>query len=253
MDRTKACPLFEQFGIEDGDVGRYANALTGNLRRAFHDAMQLLLDTDFQTLLVSYPRPPKRFIVAEENQDTVTSEWVVRGPDGKELKPADYLAAFSQFVKDNPQHIEAIQILLDRPRDWSTVALKELREKLTRSPEKFAPDLLQKAYAVAKGKALVDIISMVKHAATETQPLFTAEERVNHAFTKLTVGKTFTPEQQKWLGRIRQHLVVNLTIEKDDFDGLPVFADFGGWGKADKDFVGQLTPLIQEINAAVAA
>jgi hypothetical protein len=44
-----------------------------------------------------------------------------------------------------------------------------------------------------------------------------------------------------------------LTIEKDDFDGLPVFADFGGWGKADKDFAGQLLPFIAEINAAVAA
>ena len=177
----------------------------------------------------------------------------MRGPAGAELKPADYLAAFAVFVKNNPQHIEAIQILLDRPKDWSTAALKELREKLTRSPEKFAPDLLQKAYALAKGKALVDIISMVKHAAAEANPLLTAEERVAKAFATLTTGKSFTPHQQKWLDRIRNHLIVNLTIEKDDFDGLPVFADFGGWGKADKDFAGNLMPLIQEINAAVAA
>ena len=253
MDRSKACPLFEQFGIEGGDVAKYTQALPGNLKRAFHDAMTLLRDSDFQTLLATYPRPPKRFIVAEENEDSVTSEWAVRGADGKELKPADYLAAFSQFVKDNPQHIAAIEILIDRPRDWSTVALKELREKLTRSPEKFAPDLLQKAYAVAKGKALVDIISMVKHAAAESQPLFTAEERVNYAFTKFTAGKSFTPPQMKWLERIRQHLVVNLTIEKEDFDGLPVFADFGGWGKANKDFGDTLIPLIQQINTYVAA
>ena len=66
--------------------------------------------------------------------DTVTSEWMVRDGTGKELKPADYLAAFAQFVKDNPAQIEAIRILLDRPRDWSTVALKELREKLRKSP-----------------------------------------------------------------------------------------------------------------------
>jgi type I restriction enzyme R subunit len=253
MDRAAACPKFEHFGVANGDVGKYANALTGNLCRAFHDAMQLLLDTNFQTLLVSYPRPPKRFIVAEENLDTVTSEWIVRGANGQQLKPADYLAAFAQFVQQNPQHIEAIQILLDRPKDWSTAALKELREKLTRSPEKFSPDLLQKAYALAKGKALVDIISMVKHAAAEANPLLTAEERVAKAFASLTAGKSFTPQQQKWLDRIRNHLVVNLTLEKDDFDGLPVFADFGGWGKADKDFAGQLATIIQEINASVAA
>ncbi|HEY1686488.1 MAG TPA: type I restriction-modification enzyme R subunit C-terminal domain-containing protein [Tepidisphaeraceae bacterium] len=253
MDRSKACPKFEEFGIADGDLGKYTRALPSNLERAFHDAMALLRNADFQNLLITYPRPPKRFIVAEEHQDTVTSEWIVRGADGKELKPADYLAAFSQFVKDNPQHIAAIEILLDRPREWSTVALKELREKLTRSPEKFTPDLLQKAYAVAKGKALVDIISMVKHAGAESQPLLTAEERVNQALDKLMAGKAFTPQQQKWIDRIRQHLIVNLTIEKDDFDGLPVFADFGGWGKANQDFSDTLMPLIQEINTYIAA
>lgn len=45
----------------------------------------------------------------------------------------------------------------------------------------------------------------------------------------------------------------NLTIEKDDFEHLPVFADFGGWGNADKDFRGQLMPLVQEISTAIAA
>lgn len=253
MDRVQACPKFENFGIENGDVGKYAKTLPGNLSRAFHDTMTLLRDIDFQTLLVTYPRPPKRFIVAEENEDIVISEWIVRGAAGAELKPSDYLAAFAQFVKENPQHIEAIQILLDRPKDWSTVALKELREKLTRSPEHFSPDLLQKAYALAKGKALVDIISMVKHAAAEANPLMTAEERVAKAFAILTAEKSFTPQQQKWLDRIHQHLVVNLTIEKEDFDGLPVFADFGGWSRANKDFDNALLPLIHEINATVAA
>src|SRR5439155_13356298 len=97
MDRAKACPDFERFGVPDGDVGKYAKALPGELKRNFGDAMKLLRDKDFQTLLVEYPRPPKRFFVAEESQDTVTSEWLVRDGTGKELKPADYLAAFSAF------------------------------------------------------------------------------------------------------------------------------------------------------------
>ena len=43
----------------------------------------------------------------------------VRGADGTEYKPADYLAAFSEFVTDNPAHIDAIGILLKRPKDVS--------------------------------------------------------------------------------------------------------------------------------------
>jgi type I restriction enzyme, R subunit len=253
MDRAKACPEFERFGLADGDVGKYARALTGELRRNFGEAMKLLRDKNFQNLLVDYPRPPKRFFVAEESQDTVASEWMVRDGTGKELKPADYLAAFADFVKTNPAHIEAIRILLDRPRDWSTAALKELRMKLSQSPERFTPELLQKAHAIAYHKAMADIISMVKHAAETSRPLLTAEERVDSAFAKLTAGKAFTPQQQKWLDRIRLHLVQNLTIERDDFEHLPVFADFGGWSKADKDFGGNLMPLVMEMNAAIAA
>jgi hypothetical protein len=38
---------------------------------------------------------------------------LVRGLDGKEYKPEDYLAAFARFVKENPAHVDAIEILLD--------------------------------------------------------------------------------------------------------------------------------------------
>jgi hypothetical protein len=43
-------------------------------------------------------------------------------------------------------------------------------------------------------------------------------------FEKLSAGKTFTPGQQAWLDRIRAHLVVSLSIEKDDFELIGVLA-----------------------------
>ncbi len=94
---------------------------------------------------------------------------------------------------------------------------------------------------------------MVKHAAREDTPLLTAAERVERAIHRLTEGKTFTPAQQKWLERIRGHLIENLTIDKGDFDYLPIFADVGGWTRANKDFDGQLLLVLNELNAAVAA
>ena len=60
--------------------------------------------------------------------------------DGKEYKPEDYLAAFARFVQENPLPIEAIRILLDRPQDWSTDALAELRQKLATTPERFTQE-----------------------------------------------------------------------------------------------------------------
>jgi len=52
---------------------------------------------------------------------------------------------------------------------------------------------------------------------------------------------------------VRQHLVVNLTVEQNDFDFLPVFTDFGGWQRGTFDFDGQSLPLIEHLNGAVAA
>jgi type I restriction enzyme, R subunit len=183
----------------------------------------------------------------------VTTEWLLRDGAGREIKPADYLMMFADFVRQNPEKIEAIRILLNRPREWGTQALSELREKLAKTRDRFTPEMLQKAHEVHYRKALVDIISMVKHAASEEQPLLTAAERVDRAFQELTAGQTFTADQQGWLDRIRQHLVENLSIDREDFDDLPVFARHGGWTAADRAFKGRLAALLQSVNEAVAA
>jgi type I restriction enzyme R subunit len=81
----------------------------------------------------------------------------------------------------------------------------------------------------------------------------TAAERVGKAFDKLTARKTFTKQQQAWLDRIREHLVANLSIDKDDFKVIGVLADSGGWGAANKAFDGKLLDLISALNEALAA
>jgi type I restriction enzyme R subunit len=239
--------------IPNGDMAAYAAELATRLRKDFTGTMSMLRESDFQDLLVNYPRAPRTFVIAYETQDEVSSAWLVRGLDGKEYKPEDYLAAFARFVKENPAKVEAIEILLDRPQHWSTEALEELRLKLSATQERFTVDNLQRAHQVQYHKALIDIISMVKHAAREQEPLYTAEERVRQAFDKLTSGKNFNEEQSKWLERIREHLIANLSIDKDDFDVVPIFTHFGGWGRANRAFNNGLDGIIRNLNEAIAA
>jgi Type I site-specific restriction-modification system, R (restriction) subunit and related helicases len=239
--------------IPNGDMATYAAGLANSLRKDFTGSMGLLRRSDFQDLLVNYPSAPRTFVIAYEAQDDVSSAWLVRGLDGKEYKPEDYLAAFARFVKENPAHVEAIEILLDRPQGWGTEALGELRQKLSATNERFTVDNLQKAHKVRYDKALVDIISMVKHAAREQEPLYTASERVQRAFDTVTSGKQFSDEQQRWLDRIRDHLIENLSIDQDDFENLPIFTRFGGWGRANKTFNNQLENIIKDLNEAIAA
>jgi len=239
--------------IQEGDVARFAKALPSRLHDDFNSTMGLLRNTAFQDLLVNYERKPKVFFVAHTVQDEVSSQWLVRGNDGNEYKPDDYLTAFSAFVREHENDIDAISILLGRPQDWNPGALTELRSKLSAAPARFTVENLQRAHEVTHHKALVDIISMVKHAANTQQPLLSASERVDQALSQLTKGRTFTDEQGAWLDRIRTHLQENLSIDHDDFDNMPVFARHGGWSRANTAFKKELPLLLKELNRVIAA
>lgn len=249
----EARELFEAQGIPDGDVARFAAGLPATLRSDFTRTMKLLRTAAFQELLVDYPRRRKVFLKAIEHQDDVSSQYLIRDALGREYQPEDYLAAFGRYVRENPAQVEAIRILLNRPRDWSTAALAELRNKLKSAPERFTVELLQKAHQLRYDKALADIISMVKHAARDAEPLLTAEERVIRAMERITSGCDFTPPQREWLDRIRDHLIENLSIDREDFEEAPVLTRAGGWAAADRVFGGKLVDLVESLNEAIAA
>ena len=233
--------------IPQGDVSGFAAGLPGAIETQWADTMQLLRNADFQDLLEHYPRVKPYFLIAESVTDAVESGYLVRTHDGKTVRPEDYLIAFETFVRENPEHIEAIQILLDRPAGWSTHALAELRQKLEQCPEGFTDQKLRQAYH----HELADIISLVKHAG-EGDPLLSSEERVDRALARVTTGKVLTMDQEKWLDLIRSHLVENLAIDQDDFELITFLRAGGSWGRVNRDFGGRLQDMLVEINTAMA-
>ncbi len=239
--------------VPDGDVGAYARGLTTALLSQFAATMKTLKEPSFQDLLVNYPRPKRVFYRADDVEDQVSSRMVFRDAGGTTYKPKDYITAFARFVRENPAEIEAIRILLARPRDWGYEPLTELRKKLVASKERFSVDNLQRAHEIHYHRSLVDLISMVKHAADEHQPLLTAAERVERAFERVTANQTFTEPQQAWLDRIRTHLVENLSIEPDDFDLIPIFQREGGLVAARRAFGPRIDTLLRDLNEAIAA
>jgi type I restriction enzyme R subunit len=244
--------LFSRF-IPEGDVGNFAKALPTSLRDDFAGMMRTLRDPDFLKLCTQYPRARQPFVVAAGVTDTVESEWLIKAGVGKDYKPADYLQLFMQFVEEHESDIQALQILIGRPNDWSANALRQLRDALAQAPEHFTVPNLQRAFQATYHKALVDIISMVKRAAVDESPLLTAEERVNAAIARVTAGRQLTSEQTKWVEYIRQHLVQNLSIERADFGVIPILVDRGGWGRANRAFDGHLDDLIKDLNRELVA
>jgi type I restriction enzyme R subunit len=54
------------------------------------------------------------------------------------------------------------------------------------------------------------------------------------------LGRTFTPEELRWLELMRDHIAANLAIERDDFEYAP-FIEHGGLGKIYQLFGDNLT------------
>lgn len=239
--------------IPEGDVARWARELPKALGRDYAGTMKLLRSEPFQDLLENYPRSRTPFVITEESDDKVSSEWLIRDGAGREHKPDDYLKIFEEFVARNRTGIDAIEVLLKRPADWNPKVLDDLNRRLSQAPERFTVDLLQRVHKRRYNKDLVDIISMVKLAVREGREALTKAERTMRAFERLAAGRTFTSEQQTWLDQIQAVVAENLAVEPEDFDKQPALSHHGGWKAADRVFQGRLSPLLREINQEVAA
>ena len=218
---------------------------------SFTSVMELLRNEKFQDLLINYERAKKVFLVGYEVQDNIDSWTMFKANGRNDLKPVDYLVAFSEFIKQKENEIQAIAILLSKPREWSTEALNELRQALKENDYDEAN--LHKAHRIVYHKDVVDIISMVKHAANETEPLLSPDERVSKAIHKVTAGKSLSEYQQKWMEYIKEHLKQNMTLDEQDLKELPVFTDRGGLNRFKRVFGNDYLSIIQEINLAIAA
>ena len=236
--------------ILDGDLKAYTDKLKENLEKNFTETMKLLRDKEFIDLLLNLPRPKKVFFKGYDIVDSVEDEVMFRvGSDYQ--RPADYLKLFEKFVAENPEHIQAIEILLSRPSKWNTDALEELRDKLRKND--FSERDLQRGHELVYKKPLADIISMIKHASDFQEPILTAQERVENALASIMGTKQFTGEQQTWLAYIKEHLIKNLAIAEEDFEIMPVFGRHGGLVVAKKVFGDDLNLLIDKINESLAA
>jgi type I restriction enzyme R subunit len=246
---AEAREAFARF-LPDGDMKAYADGLKENLLNDFPGTMALLRNKEFQDLLENYPRPKKVFFKGYDIVDTVDDEVMFRV--GEEYqKPQDYLRLFEEFVRKNPEQIEAIEVLLSRPSGWNADVLDDLRDKLRKSH--FSEKDLQRGHELVYKKPLADIISMVKHASDYHVPILTARERVEKTVVRLSEKHTFTEEQKNWLAYIREHLIENLAISQEDFETMPVFERHGGLTRAKRIFGEAFDAILKEINESLAA
>jgi len=177
------------------------------------------------------------------------------------------IESFRAYLDAHKDEITALQILYSRPYkqrlSWKDV--KELANAIGRSPQRWTPDGLWRAYeTLDKSKVrgsgprvMTDIVQIVRYAIGEEKQLISFPAQVNERFANWLAqqsqfGRAFTSEQLQWLERIRDHIAGSLAIATDDFQFTP-FVEHGGFGKAYEIFGDNLSTVIGELNEVLAA
>jgi type I restriction enzyme R subunit len=201
-------------------------------------------------------------IIDSESRDVLLQA----GFDKKSVEKAKSLITnFKQFIEDNQQELEALQILYSRPyrAGLRYKQVKELAKALERPPVAASTELLWHAFeavepAAVKGHGgkLVDVIALVRHALDPTQilkpfPVSVEERYQGWLADQQTAGVTFTVEQRRWLDSIKDHIANSASIEQDDFEIAP-FSQMGGIGKAYDLFGDRLSDILEEMNERLA-
>lgn len=224
------------------DLKTYVHKLKSCTQDAFIETCKK--DKDFLLWIDSLKGKKKGYFYSEK-KDTLKE--TTRGYGDTE-KPEDYLEAFTKFVNENKDEIEAIRIACTKPSDMTRAQLKEL--KLALDKENFTETSLNEATsAVTNAHIVADIIAHVRNAVLKT-PLFNHDERVEAAFSKLIAAHRFNKMQLDLLEKIKTYMLHESILNTETFEA-PVFKMEGGFARFNKKFGGTLVEIIREINTYI--
>jgi type I restriction enzyme R subunit len=164
---------------------------------------------------------------------------------GEAKKPEDFLDGFTAFVRDNINAIAALKMVVQRPRDLTRTALRELR--LALDSKGYSEASLRRAWADAKNQEIAaSIIGFVRQAAIG-DPLVPYEDRVRSAMRTIIGSRKWTEPQKKWLMRIGEQVEKEIVVDREAIDGEPFIAN-GGFPRLNKVFGGELENILARIN-----
>ena len=195
-------------------------------------------------------RTRKGAIVIDPRADRVTA--VTRGYGEGETRPEDYLEAFTRWIRENRDQVEALRLACTSPRDLTMSELKALRKQL--SLAHFSERQLTEAYTGdTKSDLTADIISLIRRA-TIGAPLTSHEERIHRAIDRLIAELRaepgFTKMQENFLRKIEKYFLAdeNYVVSMQRFHDDPRFTRQGNIAHFDKLFGGRLAATIDKLS-----
>lgn len=179
---------------------------------------------------------------------------VSRGYGEGNVKPADYLNKFNQFIRENINLIPALEIVVKRPKDLTYQDLRDVQLRL--KERKFDEKALQEAWRQERKEFIAaDIISFIRQAALGTE-LIDHDTRIKKAMRKVYGMEAWTPKQMTWLERIEKQLLgtpVLAPTAKEYFDGTDIWRQYGGYKYAQRNIGNEVDNVIQLLNEQLYA
>lgn len=172
---------------------------------------------------------------------------VERGYGGA-ARPDDYLEGFAKFLNTNMNHLPALVVVTQRPRDMTRKQLKELKTALDDAG--FSEATLRSAWKEKTNQDIAaSIVGYVRQVALG-DPLMPYADRVERALRKVLASQTWTDPQKKWLERIGKQLLQETVVDRAALDGGQ-FKTAGGFERINKVFGGKLEQVLGDLHDGV--
>ena len=162
-------------------------------------------------------------------------------------RPEDYLEAFTSYVKNHIQDIDALYLLCTRPKALTRPDLIQLTNLLSTAGYT-AQQLNTAVSAVTNETMTADLISLIRRAALGST-LMSHEARIRRAVERLKKAHQFTAGELKWLQYMEQYLMTESVLTKETFDTDSRFKRQGGFDRLNKRiFKNKLEYIVDELN-----
>jgi len=248
--------------IPGGNLGEFAAKLKENLTKDFRKHFALFKDDIFLEKLETWAKfDSKKLLIATDYEDYAASALFFKTTTGEQLKPDDYIESFVKYVQENENKVDALEILMKKPKALELKHLKELAKALRKQPEIFSVEKLNRALERStneelkkKSEKVLDIVSelvsYIKYAEDDGH-FYSMQERVDTTVATIVKNEKFTIEQIYWFNIIKDFVITRLKISKEDINTALAFRRVGGYSNLDKLFNGRLTILLEKLNEAI--
>lgn len=211
------------------------------------DLQQILDNKDALITIAQKRKTTEEKIIISHDPDRIIS--VERGYGKKDLKPDDYLNEFKNFIINNIDLVDALQIVVQSPKDLKYKDLMDIKRIL--KEEYYDENTLNSAWKESKKEHIAaDIISFIRQAALGTE-LLDHEDKVKRAMREVYKMNNWNSRQMNFLNRIESQLLktpVLAPTAKEYFDETEIWKQNGGYKLMQSIFKDDIEIIIDTIN-----